>query len=111
MPETRFPYLCGGVLYFLLAQTKASRGTARDHRNGIKDDHSDPIMMGDLIYTFTGSFIHVSSFHTHDQDIVAIDPASSSSTEPATASPIFPSESVRSSSTVSKSALRSRIRS
>ena len=55
MPETRFPYLCGGVLYFLLAQTKASRGTARDHRNGIKDDHSDPIMMGDLIYTFTGS--------------------------------------------------------
>ena len=55
MPETKFPYLCGGVLYFLLAQTKASKGSARDHRNGIKDDHSDPIMMGDLIYTFTGN--------------------------------------------------------
>ena len=55
MPETKFPYLCGGVLYFLLAQTKASKGSARDHRNGIKDDHSDLIMMGDLIYTFTGN--------------------------------------------------------
>ena len=53
MPETKFPYLCGGVFYFLLAQTKASKASARDHRNGIKDDHSDPIMMGDLIYTFT----------------------------------------------------------
>lgn len=54
MPDSKFPYLCGGVLYFLLAQMKASKGSARDHRNGIKDDHSDPVMMGDLIYTFTG---------------------------------------------------------
>ena len=57
MPDTKFPYLCGGVLYFFLAQTKASKGTARDHRNSIKDDHSDPVMMGDLVHTFTGDFV------------------------------------------------------
>lgn len=49
-----FSYLCGGVLFFLLTQTTYANGSARNHREGIKDDHSNPILMADLIYTFTG---------------------------------------------------------
>ena len=47
-------YLCGGVLFFLLKEATLPDGTPRDHRNGVKDDHAEPILMQDLIYTFTG---------------------------------------------------------
>lgn len=54
--ETKKEYfLCGGVLFFLLTQAALPDGTPRDHRAGVKDDHAEPILMQDLIYTFTGS--------------------------------------------------------
>jgi len=55
MPEVKVPYLCGGVMFFLLMQAVLHNGTARDHRNGTKDAHSEPDVMRDLIYAFTGS--------------------------------------------------------
>lgn len=48
-------FLCGGVLFFLLTKATLPNGTSRDHRNGVKDEHAEPILMQDLIYTFTGS--------------------------------------------------------
>lgn len=55
MPENKIPYLCGGVLFFLMAHMKPSAGTARDHQSGLKDDHSDPTVMQDLIFAVKGS--------------------------------------------------------
>lgn len=55
MPENKIPYLCGGVVFFLLTQAVLPNGSPRDHKRGISDDHSEPIVMGDLIYSFTGS--------------------------------------------------------
>lgn len=55
MPENKIPYLCGGVLFFLMSHMKPSTGTARDHQSGMKDDHSDPVVMQDLIYAVKGS--------------------------------------------------------
>ena len=55
MDKSKTPYLCGGVLFFLLTQASLPDGTARDHKAGKKDEHSEPILMRDLIYTFTGS--------------------------------------------------------
>ena len=55
MPENKIPYLCGGVMVFLLTQAVLPNGSPRDHKRGISDDHSEPIVMGDLIYSFTGS--------------------------------------------------------
>ena len=55
MDKSKTPYLCGGVLFFLLTQASLPDGTARDHQAGKKDEHSEPILMRDLIYTFTGS--------------------------------------------------------
>lgn len=55
MAESKALYLCGGVLFFLLAQTKPSKRTAREHTSSYKDDHSDPTVMEDLIYAVTGS--------------------------------------------------------
>ena len=55
MDEMKVPYLCGGVLFFLLTKAALPVGTARDHQAGLKDEHSEPILMQDLIYTFTGS--------------------------------------------------------
>ena len=55
MPENKIPYLCGGVLFFLMAHMKPSAGTARDHQSGLKDDHSDPVVMQDLIFAVKGS--------------------------------------------------------
>ena len=46
-------FLCGGVMFFLLKQAAISNATPRDHMRGQKDDHSEPILMRDLIYTFT----------------------------------------------------------
>jgi hypothetical protein len=48
-------YLCGCVLFFLLLQTVKPNESARSHRSGNHDAHSDPMVMKDLIYTFTGS--------------------------------------------------------
>lgn len=48
-------YLCGGVFFFLLTRAALPKGTPRDHRAGVKDDHSDPILMKDLVYAFTGN--------------------------------------------------------
>ena len=55
MDKSKIPYLCGGVLFFLLTQASLPDGTARDHKAGKKDEHSEPILMRDLIYAFTGS--------------------------------------------------------
>lgn len=55
MDDMKVPYLCGGVMFFLLTKAALPDGTARDHQAGLKDEHSEPILMQDLIYTFTGS--------------------------------------------------------
>ena len=55
MEKNKEYFLCGGVLFFLLKQAALPNGTPRDHKAGVKDEHSDPILMQDLIYTFTGS--------------------------------------------------------
>ena len=55
MTNNKVPYLCGGVLFFLLAQAKPSGGTARDHAAGVKDSHKAPTVMADLIYAVTGT--------------------------------------------------------
>ena len=54
MDERKVPFLCGGVFFFLLTQATLPNGSARDHRDGHKDEHSEPVLMTDLIYTFTG---------------------------------------------------------
>ena len=48
-------FFSGGLLFFLLTQATLPNGSSRDHRNRVKDDHSEPILMTDFIYTFTGS--------------------------------------------------------
>ena len=63
MAEKKVPYLCGGVMFFLLTQATYPKGTARDHRSGISDDHSNPLLMKDFIYTFTGE-----TFYGADKD-------------------------------------------
>lgn len=55
MAEKKIPYLCGGVMFFLLTQATLPNGTPRDHRGGISDDHSNPLVMRDFIYAFTES--------------------------------------------------------
>ena len=49
MTENKVPYLCGGVLFFLMAHMKPSSRSAREHQNGLKDDHSDVVVMQDLL--------------------------------------------------------------
>ncbi len=48
-------FFSGGLLFFLLTQATLPNGSSRDHRNGVKDDHSELILMTDFIYAFTGS--------------------------------------------------------
>ena len=55
MTENKFPYLCGGVLFFLMAHMKPSTRSAREHQAGLKDDHSDTVIMQDLIFAIKGS--------------------------------------------------------
>ena len=55
MSENKSTFLCGGVLFFMLMKATYPDGSARDHREGIKDEHKAPDVMSDLIYTFTGS--------------------------------------------------------
>ena len=55
MSENESIFLCGGVLFFMLMEATFPDGSARDHKNSIKDEHKAPDVMADLIYTFTGS--------------------------------------------------------
>ena len=55
MTTNKVPYLCGGVLFFLMAHIRPSARTAREHQAGLKDDHSDLSVMRDLIYAVKGS--------------------------------------------------------
>lgn len=55
MSKQKSTFLCGGVLFFMLRKATYPNGSARDHRDGIKDEHKAPDLMRDLIYTFSGS--------------------------------------------------------
>lgn len=55
MSEQKSTFLCGGVLFFMLMKATYPDGSARDHRDGIKNEHKAPDVMSDLVYTFTGS--------------------------------------------------------
>lgn len=55
MSENENTFLCGGVLFFMLMKATFPDGSARDHRDGVKDEHKAPDVMSDLVYTFTGS--------------------------------------------------------
>lgn len=57
-------YLCGCVLFFLLLQSVKPNGNARSHISGNHDDHSDPIVMNELIRTFTGDNYSISAKDT-----------------------------------------------
>lgn len=50
-----FPFLCGGVFFFLIKEALLTNASSRDHQRGIKDDHANPIVMADLLYAFTGT--------------------------------------------------------
>ena len=54
MPEKKIPYLCGCVLYLLLRKATLPDASPRQHKEGVKDGHKNPIFMADLVYTFTG---------------------------------------------------------
>lgn len=55
MSENEKTFLCGGVLFFMLMKATFPDGSARDHRDGVRDEHKAPDVMSDLVYTFTGS--------------------------------------------------------
>ena len=57
-------YLCGCVLFFLLLQSVKPNGNARSHISGNHDEHSDPIVMNELIRTFTGDDYSISAKDT-----------------------------------------------
>ena len=54
MAEDKIPYLSGCVLYLLLRKAALPDASPRQHKEGVKDDHKNPIFMSDLVYTFTG---------------------------------------------------------
>ena len=54
MPENKNPYLCGFVLYLLLRKATLPDASPRQHKEGVKDEHKNPVFMADLVYTFTG---------------------------------------------------------
>ena len=53
MSEEKSWYLCGGVLFFLLANATPDKTTAKDHKMGIKESHKDSVVMSDLISVLT----------------------------------------------------------
>lgn len=55
MANSKIPYLCGGVVYFLMAQTKPSTVSARDKLGGNRTEHKDANVIEDLIYAIQGS--------------------------------------------------------
>lgn len=64
MSENENVFLCGGVLFFMLMKATFPDGSARDHKDGIKDEHKAPDVMSDLVYTFTGSWSYRSEKDT-----------------------------------------------
>lgn len=54
MAEGKVPYLAGCVLYLLLRQATLPDASARQHQEGVKDEHKNPRFMADLVYTFSG---------------------------------------------------------
>lgn len=55
MGKTDNLYLCGGTFFFVL-QLACPHISPRENRNGISDKNSAPLVMQDLIFTFTGSY-------------------------------------------------------
>lgn len=64
MSDKNVPYLCGGVAFFLLIQALLPNGSARDHLDGVKDDHSQPLVMQDLLLAITDTEYPVSEKDT-----------------------------------------------
>lgn len=64
MSDKNAPYMCGGVAFFLLIQALLPNGSARDHLDGVKDDHSQPIVMQDLLMAITDTEYPVSEKDT-----------------------------------------------
>lgn len=56
MSDDKKIYLCGGVLFFMLMKATYPDGSAKDHLDGVRDEHRVPDVMSDLIYTFTGNW-------------------------------------------------------
>ncbi len=54
MTEKNVPFLSGCVLYLLLRKAALPDASPREHQDGIKDEHKNPIFMSDLVYIFTG---------------------------------------------------------
>lgn len=54
MTGKNVPFLSGCVLYLLLRKAALPDASAREHQDGIKDEHKNPIFMSDLVYIFTG---------------------------------------------------------
>ena len=52
--ENKTPFLSGCVLYLLLRKATLPDASPRQHQEGVKDEHKNPIFMADLVYTFTG---------------------------------------------------------
>jgi hypothetical protein len=54
MAEVKAPFLCGGVIFFFMMEAVLPNGTAKDHIDGVKDEHPQPIVMQDLVTAVTG---------------------------------------------------------
>ena len=54
METYKIPYLCGGILFTLLIQSRKSRTKARDRLNGGSDGLNDTDVMDGLVFAITG---------------------------------------------------------
>ena len=52
MTGKNVPFLSGCVLYLLLRKAALPDASAREHQDGIKDEHKNPIFMSDLVYIY-----------------------------------------------------------
>ena len=58
MPQTKVPYLCGGILFSLILQARKARTKARDKFNSGSDGLNDTDVMMGLVEVVTGdSFV------------------------------------------------------
>lgn len=55
MSEYNKTFLCGGVFLLLLENAKIKNTSNREFAKGISDNHSNEIVLRDLLYVFTGS--------------------------------------------------------
>ncbi len=55
MTNNKVPFLCGGVVYFLMAQTKPSTVSARDKLGGNRNEHKDSNIIENLILAMQGN--------------------------------------------------------